>query len=132
MGPANPHAHGFEEGFAMLKGHVELDEANIGGHRPSKRGRGAAGKTSVMGMAQRIFIDGGAGTTGLGIHARLDSLPGVERLGLPPKQRKDLGAKKALMERVTIVVLCLPDEAARESVAIAAALGEKSPRIRYC
>jgi N-acetyl-gamma-glutamyl-phosphate reductase len=80
-------------------------------------------------MSAKIFIDGEAGTTGLGIRARLDSLPGVELLSLPPKQRKDLGAKKALMERASIVVLCLPDEAARESVAIAAAMGKKSPRI---
>src|SRR5580704_5646119 len=80
-------------------------------------------------MPAKIFIDGESGTTGLGIHARLDSLPGVELLSLPPKQRKDPGAKKALMEQASIVVLCLPDEGARESVAIAAALGEKSPRI---
>jgi len=80
-------------------------------------------------MPAKIFIDGEAGTTGLGIHARLDSLPGVELLSLPPNQRKDPGAKKALMERADIVVLCLPDKAARESVVIAAALGEKSPRI---
>ncbi|HEY4846897.1 MAG TPA: hypothetical protein VIH87_03645 [Methylocella sp.] len=70
-------------------------------------------------MSARIFIDGDAGTTGLGILARLDSLPGVELLSLPPKQRKDPGAKKALMEQASVVVLCLPDEAAREAVAIA-------------
>jgi N-acetyl-gamma-glutamyl-phosphate reductase len=80
-------------------------------------------------MPARIFIDGEAGTTGLGIHARLDSIPGVELLSLPPQQRKDPGAKRELMERADIVVLCLPDHAARESVAIAASLGEKSPRI---
>jgi N-acetyl-gamma-glutamyl-phosphate reductase len=80
-------------------------------------------------MSAKIFIDGGAGTTGLGIRARLDSLPGVELLSLPPKQRKDPGAKKALMEEADIVVLCLPDEAARESVVIAASLGGKSPRV---
>jgi N-acetyl-gamma-glutamyl-phosphate reductase len=80
-------------------------------------------------MSAKIFIDGETGTTGLGIRTRLDSLPRVEILRLPPKQRKDPGAKKALMEQASIVVLCLPDEAAREAVAIAAALGEKSPRI---
>jgi N-acetyl-gamma-glutamyl-phosphate reductase len=80
-------------------------------------------------MSAKIFIDGEAGTTGLGLRARLDSLPGVELLNLPSKQRKDPHAKKALMERADIVVLCLPDNAARESVAIAAAMGEKSPRI---
>jgi transposase len=41
------------DGFEMLQGHVEIDEAYIGGHRPGKRGRGAAGKTIVMGLKQR-------------------------------------------------------------------------------
>lgn len=41
------------DGFAMLQGHVELDEAYVGGHRPGKRGRGAAGKTIVMGLKER-------------------------------------------------------------------------------
>ena len=39
--------------FAMLKGHVEVDEAYVGGHRAGKRGRGAEGKTIVMGMKER-------------------------------------------------------------------------------
>lgn len=41
------------DSFDMLQGHVELDEAYVGGHRPGKRGRGAAGKTIVMGLKQR-------------------------------------------------------------------------------
>lgn len=41
------------DGFAMLQGHVEADEAYVGGKRPGKRGRGAAGKTIVMGMVER-------------------------------------------------------------------------------
>lgn len=45
---------GSAQEFAMLKGHVELDEAYIGGvRRGGKRGRGAEGKTIVMGMAER-------------------------------------------------------------------------------
>ena len=40
-------------GFAMLQGHVEVDEAYVGGHRPGKRGRGAAGETIVLGMKER-------------------------------------------------------------------------------
>jgi len=44
---------GSTQEFTMLKGHVELDEAYVGGHRPGKRGRGAEGKTIVMGMAER-------------------------------------------------------------------------------
>jgi N-acetyl-gamma-glutamyl-phosphate reductase len=80
-------------------------------------------------MNAKIFIDGEAGTTGLGIRAQLKAQPDVELLSLPPKQRKDLRAKKALMSEADIVVLCLPDDAARESVAIASALGENAPRI---
>jgi N-acetyl-gamma-glutamyl-phosphate reductase len=80
-------------------------------------------------MRAKIFIDGDAGTTGLGIRAGLEAHPGVELLRLPPNRRKDPGAKKALMEHADIVVLCLPDEAARESVAMALTMSEKSPRI---
>jgi N-acetyl-gamma-glutamyl-phosphate reductase uncommon form len=80
-------------------------------------------------MPAKIFIDGEAGTTELGIHVRLQADRGIELLSLPPGQRKDKGAKKALMEDADIVVLCLPDDAAREAVAIASTLGERSPRI---
>jgi transposase-like protein len=41
------------DGFEMLKGHVEMDEAYVGGHRSGKRGRGAEGKTIVFGMVER-------------------------------------------------------------------------------
>lgn len=41
------------DGFDILQGHVELDEAYVGGRRPGKRGRGAAGKTIVMGLKER-------------------------------------------------------------------------------
>lgn len=41
------------DGFAMLQGHIEADETYVGGHRPGKRGRGAAGKTIVMGLKER-------------------------------------------------------------------------------
>ncbi|PZR92474.1 MAG: IS1595 family transposase, partial [Hyphomicrobiales bacterium] len=41
------------DAFEVLKGHVELDEAYVGGHRPGKRGRGAEGKTIVMGLKER-------------------------------------------------------------------------------
>ena len=80
-------------------------------------------------MTAKIFIDGESGTTGLGIRARLQAYPDIELLSLPPEQRKDPGAKKAQMVRADIVVLCLPDNAARESVAIALTMGEKCPRV---
>ncbi len=41
------------QGFGLLQGHVEIDEAYVGGHRPGKRGRGAAGKTIVVGIKER-------------------------------------------------------------------------------
>jgi transposase len=41
------------DGDAMLRGHIELDEAYVGGRRPGKSGRGAAGKTIVFGMKER-------------------------------------------------------------------------------
>ena len=80
-------------------------------------------------MRAKIFIDGESGTTGLGIHARLKTYQAIELLSLPPDQRKDPEAKQALMEKADIVVLCLPDDAARETAAIAATMGEGSPRI---
>jgi N-acetyl-gamma-glutamyl-phosphate reductase len=80
-------------------------------------------------MPAKIFIDGEAGTTGLGINKRLKAESGIELLRLPPERRKDPGAKKELIAEADIVVLCLPDDAARESVALAAALGDKAPRI---
>ena len=41
------------DGFEILQGHIEADEAYVGGRRPGKRGRGAAGKTIVMAMKER-------------------------------------------------------------------------------
>lgn len=53
MGQQIRELMGQADGFALLQGHVEADEAYVGGHRPGKRGRGAAGKTIVMGMIER-------------------------------------------------------------------------------
>ena len=75
-----------------------------------------------------IFIDGETGTTGLGIRERLAGLP-VALRSLPEALRKDAAARRALMAEVDVVVLCLPDAAAKESVALADELGQRAPRI---
>jgi N-acetyl-gamma-glutamyl-phosphate reductase len=80
-------------------------------------------------MSAKIFIDGESGTTGLGISARLADQPRFEVISLPPARRKDPGAKQALMQTVDVVILCLPDDAARETVALVARMGNKAPRI---
>jgi N-acetyl-gamma-glutamyl-phosphate reductase len=76
-----------------------------------------------------IFIDGEAGTTGLGIRDRLTAMPGVVVRSIDPDKRKDPAARQEMMAQVDLVVLCLPDDAAKESVALADALGAKSPKI---
>ena len=64
----------------------------------------------------RIFIDGQAGTTGLQIHERLSVRTDIELIEIDPTERKNPDAKQSIIDQADVVVLCLPDDAAREAV----------------
>ncbi|MEQ9447457.1 MAG: N-acetyl-gamma-glutamyl-phosphate reductase, partial [Rhodospirillaceae bacterium] len=67
-------------------------------------------------MKPRIFIDGEVGTTGLQIRQRLEGRADIELISIDPAKRKDQAERAKLLNAADIVVLCLPDDAAREAV----------------
>ena len=78
-------------------------------------------------MADRakIFIDGEHGTTGLQIVNRLAGRSDIELLSIPDEKRKDPDTRAAFLKEADIAILCLPDDAAREAVALAGDAGTR-------
>lgn len=69
-------------------------------------------------MKTKIFVDGQEGTTGLEINQRLAQRDDIEILNIDPDKRKDPAARSILLNEADFVFLCLPDAAAKESVAL--------------
>jgi N-acetyl-gamma-glutamyl-phosphate reductase len=80
-------------------------------------------------VQQRVFIDGEAGTTGLLIRDRLEGRADIALVQIAPERRKDPAARAEALAGCDVAVLCLPDDAAKEAVALGDALPGGGPRI---
>ncbi|AQZ52628.1 N-acetyl-gamma-glutamyl-phosphate reductase [Martelella mediterranea] len=69
-------------------------------------------------MAAKIFIDGEHGTTGLQIRSRMESRRDVEMLSIPHEERRNAAMREDMLNSADIAILCLPDDASREAVAM--------------
>src|SRR5690606_42084102 len=71
-----------------------------------------------MTMKPKIFIDGEHGTTGLQIRQRLAGRTDLELLSIPQAERRDAARRETFLKQADIALLCLPDDGAREAVAM--------------
>jgi N-acetyl-gamma-glutamyl-phosphate reductase len=69
-------------------------------------------------MVAKVFIDGEAGTTGLQIRQRLEGRRDLQLVAIDPGLRKDAAARRDHLNAADVVVLCLPDDAARQAVSL--------------
>ncbi len=76
-------------------------------------------------MTTQVFIDGAAGTTGLEIRERLSGREDLDLVALGGDRRKDPAARRDALNAADVVILCLPDDAAREAVGLI-----ENPRVR--
>jgi N-acetyl-gamma-glutamyl-phosphate reductase len=86
-------------------------------------------KTASAATKPAVFVDGASGTTGLEIAERLARQNDVAVKSIAEDKRKDPNAKLALMEEVDLVILCLPDAAAKETVALIDSMGKSAPKV---
>lgn len=76
-------------------------------------------------MTAKIFIDGEHGTTGLQIRERLAGRSDIELMSIPHEERRNEAMREDMLKAADIAILCLPDDAAREAVALAAGSGTR-------